>query len=181
MRCSVLFLCLLCLLCAPVMAQDKTNAAAAGEEVKIESNYDKAKDETTIEFTQLRITSSDEQQVLLSVSAVYPGHKLKKPEDVKDIIFILSVISTRAYRYPDIMAMQVTADGKKLPELLMLNLDKRRMDEDYLETIGTRMKYEIFKRLTQAKTVELRLHTLTLKLDESQITKLRELEALLHQ
>jgi hypothetical protein len=179
MKHLVLFLCIAYSFCAPVIAQDKTNAAdsvVTSDEGKIESKYDKAKDETTVEFTQLEIAHSAEQQVFLSVSATYPGQKPKKPED---IVVVISVASTQGYKYPDIMTMQVTADGKKLPEVLMLNLDKRRMGEDYLETIGTRMKYEIFKRLTQAKTIELRLHGLTLQLNESQITTLRQLEALL--
>ena len=180
MKHLVLFLYIAYSFCAPTIAQDKTNAApsvVASDQVKIESKYDKAKDETTIEFTKLEIARSAEQQVFLSVSAFYPGQKPKKPED---IVVILSVASTQGYKYPDVMTMQVTANGKKLPEVLMLNLDKRRMGEDYLETIGTRMKYEMFKRLTQAKTVELRLHGLTLQLNESQIIKLRELEDLLH-
>ena len=186
MKHLILFLCIACLFCAPVTAQDKTTATAtsaasdiASDEVKIESKYDKAKGETTVEFNKLEISHSAAQQVFLSVSATYPGQKPnQQPED---IIFILSIASAQGYKYPDMMAMQVAADGKKLREVLMLNLDKRRMEEDYLETIGTRMKYESFKRLAQAKTVELRLHGLTLQLNEAQITKLRELEALLHQ
>lgn len=175
MKHLVLVLCIASLFCAPVMAQEKTGT---DDEVKIETKYDRAKDETTVEFTQLQIAQSAEQVVFLSVSAIYPG---QKPKKLEDIIFVISVVSTKGYRYPDVMAMQGTADGKKLPDILMLNLDKRRMGEDYLETIGTRMKYEVFKRLTQARTAELRLQNLTLQLNESQIAKMRELEALLHQ
>jgi hypothetical protein len=179
MRHLLLVLFIACLFCAPVPAQEKAGAATSdgtGDEAKIETKYDRAKDETTVEFTQLQIAQSAEQLVFLSVSANYPGQKPKKPED---IVFIISVASTKGYRYPDVMVMQGTADGRKLPDTLMLNLDKRRMGDDYLETIGTRMKYDVFKRLTQAKTVELRLQNLTLQLNESQIAKMRALEALL--
>lgn len=177
MKHSVLVLFIACLLCAPATAQEKGGAPAsdgAGDGVKIETKYDRAKDETTVEFTQLQIAQSAEQIVFLSVSANYAGQKPKKPED---IIFVISVASTKGYRYPDVMVMQGTADGKKLPDTLMLNLDKRRMGDDYLETIGTRMKYEVFKRLTQSRTVELRLQNLTLQLNEAQVAKMRELEA----
>ena len=185
MKHLTLFLSITCLFCTSVIAQDKTNAATgsgasdvATDEIKVESKYDKSKDETTVEFTKLEIAHSAEQQVFLSVTATYKG--LKPKQQPEDIIVIISVVSAHGYKYPDIMAMQVVADGKKLEQVLMLNLDKRRMYEDYLETIGTRMKYEIFKRMTQAKIVELRLQDLTLQLDEAQIAKLRELETLLH-
>src|SRR5215216_4271900 len=165
-----MLLCAACLACAPVIAQDKANAPASApasgvedDEVKVESEYDKAKDETTVEFTKLKLAQATSRQVFLSVSATYAGRKPKRqPEDVT---FIVSVVSAQGYKYPDMMGMQSVADGKKLPAVLMLNLDKRRLGEDYLETIGTRMKYEILKRLAQAKTVELRLHDLTIQLD----------------
>jgi hypothetical protein len=185
MKHLTLFLCVAFLYCMPVIAQDKAKVAVApatsdekDDEVNIKTKYDKSKDETTVEFTKLEITHSAEQQIFLSVSATFEGQKPKKQPE--DIIVILSVASAHGYKYPDIMKMQVAADGKKLPEILMLNLDKRRMGEEYLETIATRMKYEIFKRMSQAKTIELKLQDLTLQLNEAQITKLRELEALLH-
>jgi hypothetical protein len=186
MKYLILSFCAVCLcvgLPAVTNAQAKTSTPPAAESgaqnvAKVEAKYDKEKNETTVELQQLDIAGSQTQKVLLSVSASYAGQKPKQPPE--DIIFIVSVISAQGYKYPDMMALQVTADGKKLPEVLMLNLDKRRLDEDYLETIGTRMKYEIFKRLTQAQAVELRLPNLTLQLNETQIAKLRELEGLLH-
>jgi hypothetical protein len=113
----------------------------------------------------------------VSVSATYAGRTLK--QQLEEIVFILSVVSTKSYRYPDIIQMQVTADGEKLPPVLMLNLVKSPFDADYLETIASRMRYETFKRLTQARTVELKLNDLTLQLDQTPIAKMRELELLL--
>ena len=174
-----------CVLATGAIAQDKAGSTAppteqniSTEDAKITSKYDAAKNETTVEFGMLGLADTGKQRILLSVSATYAGQKPKKQPE--DIVFILSIASTQGYRYPDAMAMQITADGKKLPQVLMLNLDKRRLDEDYLETIGTRMKYEIFKRLTQANTIELQLHDLTLQFDKTQIAKMRELEELLH-
>lgn len=164
-------------------AQGRVGTAAVrdssdDEEAKVTSTYNEEKNETTVEFRMLGVATAGDQRVLLSVSASYAGRKPRsEPEDV---VFILSVASPGGYRYPDIMSMKVMADGKRLPEVLMLNLDKRRLEEDYLETIGTRMKYDIFKQLSKSKTVELTLKDLSLKLDETRIAKLKELDALLH-
>lgn len=189
MKHLALLLCAACLASTLVpvgAAQQRTTTASLASasqsegEVKVETKYDRAKNETTVEFQQLDLGGNQSQRALLSVSASYPGQqKPKKPPE--DIIVIISVVSARSYRFPDVMAMQVTADGKKLSPVIMLNLDKRRMDEDYLETIGTRMKYDLFKRLMQARAGEFQLSDLTLQLNESQIGLLRELDALLHQ
>jgi hypothetical protein len=147
------------------------------ESAKVESKYDQGKDETTVEFGRLALRGNETQRVFLSVSASYQGQKPKEPNDV---ILIISVLSSGGYRYPDMMAMQVLVDGKKSSEVLMLNLDKRKAEEDYLETIGTRMKYGQFKRLFQAKSAELQLQNLKLPLDETHLAKLRELDARFH-
>ncbi len=148
-----------------------------GESGKVASKYDKSKDETTVEVRQLSLTGNETQKVVLSVSASYKGQKPKEPED---IIVIISVLSSGGYRYPDMMAMQVLIDGKKASDVLMLNLDKRKADDEYLETIGTRMKYDLFKRLLKASSAELQLQNLRLPLDETLLVKLREMDALLH-
>lgn len=144
---------------------------------KVKSTYDKTKDETTVEFRQLPLKGNDAQRVFLSVSASYKGQKPKQPEDV---ILIISVLSSDGYHYPDIMAMQVLVDGQKVSETPMLNLDKRRADNDYLETIGTRMKYSLFQKLLKSASAELRLANLNPPLEATHVAKLRELDALLH-
>jgi hypothetical protein len=151
--------------------QDKPDA------VEINSTYDKKKNETEVKFTMLPLASNETQRVLLGMSASYKGQKPKAPEDV---IFILQVLSSGSYRYPDAMAMQVVIEGKKVSDVLMVNFDKRRLDQDYLETIGTRMKYDLFQRLLKASSAELRLGSLALPLEATQVTKLREFDALLH-
>lgn len=144
---------------------------------KVESEYDKGKDETTVEFKALSLPGNETQRVLLSVSGSYPGQKPKEPDVV---ILIISVLSSGGFRYPDIMAMKVVVDGKKSSEVVMLNLDKRTTEGDYLETIGTRMKYEQFKRLLKAKSAEFQLQNLLLPLSETHLAKLRELDARFH-
>jgi hypothetical protein len=164
-----------------VSAQGASATSPAGEmnaDAKATSSYNKAKNETTYEIKLLQIPAAA-QQVALSVSFTFAGEKFRKQPD--DVIFILSVVSPgAARRYSDMIAMKVTADGKKLPEVLMLNLDKRALGEsNYLETIGTRMKYDVFKKLSEAKSAALQLENTKLELSEAHLKKLAELEAMM--
>ena len=154
----------------------QSDAQDQSEITKVDSRYDKGKDETTVEFSQLALRGNETQRIFLSVSASYKGQKPKEPDDV---IVIVSVLSSGSYRYPDVMAMQVLVDGKKLSDVLMINLDKRKADDDYLETIGTRMKYDQFKRLLKASAAEFQLQDLRLPITDAHLAKLRELDALL--
>ena len=151
--------------------QDKTDDA------KINSTYDKQKNETELKFSMWPLGSNGTQRVLLGMSASYKGQTPKPPDDV---IFILQVLAKDNYHYPDAMAMQVVIGGKKVSDVLIVNFDKRRLDDDYLETIGTRMKYDLFQRLLKGPAPELRLGSLTLPLEATHLTKLREFDALLH-
>jgi hypothetical protein len=156
---------------SPVSAQETPDPT------KVTSTYDQSKNLTEIEFSQLPMKGNNEQSVFLSVTASYKGQKPKPPEEV---LFILSVISQQRYRYPDVLSMQVFVEGKKVSDVLMLNLDKRPLEESYLETIGTRMKYKVFQQLIKASSAELQLQNLKLALDASHLDKLRELDARLH-
>jgi hypothetical protein len=159
-------------------ADSKVSTADA----KVTSSYDEAKNQTIVEFRMLGIANTQTERVVLSVSATYQGRKPEKLPD--DVIFILSIASTKDNRFPKTMMMEITADGKELPQVLMLNANKRRLSEEdkrnYLETLVTRMKYEIFKQLMQAKSVILKLPDLTLQLDETRMAKMKELDNLLH-
>jgi hypothetical protein len=155
----------------------RANVQDKNDDAKINSTYDKQKNETELKFSMWPLGRNDTQRVLLGMSASYKGQTPKPPDDV---IFILQVLSQDNYHYPDAMAMQVVIGGKKVSDVLMVNFDKRRLDEDYLETIGTRMKYDLFQRLLKGPSPELRVGSLTLPLDATHLTKLREFDALLH-
>src|SRR5262245_21479935 len=131
--------------------------------VKVESTYDQTKDETTVEFRTLMLQETETPKVVLNISASYPGRKAKAPED---LIFVIQVLSTAGYRYPDTMTMRVSAEGRKLSDVLMINLDKRRADESYLESIGTRMQYDLFKQLLKLTSVQLELKDLKLSMGQ---------------
>lgn len=146
---------------------------------EIETNYDAAKNETTVGFQQLVVADSPAERLYLSVEGTYATRTPKNHPD--DIIFIISALSPNSYRYPNTMSLNINADGKQLPQVLMLNLDKRRAETSYLETIGTRMKYDIFLKIAQAKKVEMRLNETSITLTPQHLQKMRELSGLLHQ
>ena len=166
-------------------AQGKSGSAASAADsakktdtkTQITTEYDRSKNQTKIEIELLEFANTAPGTAFVSISTTFPGEKLKKqPEDV---VFILSLLSTGGYKYSDIIQMKVTADGVKVSDaVVMLNLDKRRADQDYLETIATRMKYDVFKQITQAKSVELQLENTKLQLNAAQLKKLSEFEAL---
>ena len=168
------------LFCAALLLQSSVPPVSAQETpdpTKVTSTYDQGKNLTEIEFSQLPMKGNNEQSVFLSITALYEGRKAKPPEEV---LFILSVISQQRYRYPDVMSMQVLVEGKKVSDVLMLNLDKRPLEDRYLETIGTRMKYKVFQQLIKASSAELQMQNLKLPLDASHLDKLRELDGRLH-
>lgn len=173
--CAAVFCCFLTL---AVVAQNKDGSTA---DAKITNSYDEAKKQTTVEFRMLGIANTETERVVLSVSANFHGKKIEKlPEDV---IFVLSIASLKENRFPKAMAMEITADGKKLPQVLMLNANTYKLsgedNRNNLETLVTRMRYDIFKQMMQAKSVKLELPDLTLALDETRMAKMQELDELL--
>lgn len=165
-------------------AQNEKNSGTSADrtveitdKVDVTSQFDKAKNETTVEFQMMGIANTSPQKILVSVSVTYPGEKLKSTPD--DVVFILSIASPGSYKYSDVMAMTVKADGKKLPDVLMINFVKERLDEEYLETVGTRMKFDTFKKIAKAKAVEFQLENTKFQLTEGNIQRFAELLKLL--
>lgn len=151
-----------------------SDSKVSTDETEVRSNFDQAKNETTLEFKMMRIVYDGPQRILLSASTHFPGEKLKSRP--ADIVFILSISSPGSYKYPDIMRLKIKADGKDLPEVVILNLDKRKIGEtEYLETIGTRMKYDIFKKISEAKTVEMQLENTKFQLASGNIRRFADL------
>ena len=59
----------------------------------------------------------------------------------------------------------------------MLNLDQRKFSEnEFLETIGTRMKFDIFKKFVASKKVDFQMGDSQFEVGQSQISKLVEFE-----
>lgn len=148
----------------------KAQAADTSKEPEITTKYNDAKGETTIELRRIRLSSDNAKDSYLSVSVSFKGKELVSRPD--DVIFIVSVISEGSYKYPDSMSMKMAGDGKNLPDILMLNLDKRPLEKDFLESIRTRMKYDVFKQLSNFKSVKLQLDKTTFQVNETQLALL---------
>ncbi len=144
------------------------------DEVDVTSSYDRTKNQTTLEFRMMGVPNTQPQKILLSASTVFDGERIKSlPED---IVFIISIASPGSYKYPAVMKLKIKADGKDLPEVPILNLDKRKLNEtEFLETLGTRMKYDLFKKIAQAKTVEMQVENTKFQLTPEGIKRFAEL------
>lgn len=169
---------LCCFLTLEAVAQNKDGSTA---DANVVTSYDEVKKQTTVEFRMLGIANNKTERVVLSVSATFQGQKPEKlPEDV---VFIISIASLKENRFPKVMIMEITADGKKLPEVTMLNANKNKLSDDdkrnNLETLVTRMRYDVFKQMMQAKSVKLSLPDLILDLDETRMAKMQELDKFL--
>jgi hypothetical protein len=153
-------------------------AQSGADEPEVETRYNKDKDETEIEITQIPISVDNSKLAFLGVTAVFKGQKVSKPDF---ILFIVSVISVGNYKYPSINQVVLTSEGKSFGEIVMLNLDQRKLSEnEFLETIGTRMKFDIFKKFLASKKVSFQMGTSNFQVGESQISKLIEFEKVIN-
>jgi hypothetical protein len=178
-RCVLAFALLLSSYFAISAQEPAASSQAAGESSgpTIETKFDSAKNETTVGFRMLQITGSETQKLLISVQATYATQTPKDHPD--DVVFIISALNT-AYRYPDVNRLNITVDGKRLDPVLLLNLDKRPAEPLFLETLGTRMKYDVFMKLTKGKSVQLEFSETSFALRDSDLALLAKLADLLH-
>jgi hypothetical protein len=164
------------------LAQVQPTASQSGEHTdgnssRIETKFDSTKNQTTVELKG-QIIGTATEKLWISVDGTYATQTPKKhPEDV---VFIISAMNKTGYRFPDINSLIITIDGKRLGPVLLLNLDKRASGEDYLETLGTRMKYDVFMQLVKGKKAEKQFGKLSFELDEQQLAKLKQVADLLH-
>ena len=157
----------------PGLSPDKPNDLP-----KIETKFDKAKNETNVEFRLLLIIDTETDKLLISVNATYSTQTPKThPEDV---VFIVSTLNKIGYRYPDVLALNIIADGQRLSPIVLLNLDKRAAVGEYYETLGTRMKYDVFMRVAKAKAVQMQFSTASFELNDRHLAVLHKFADLLH-
>lgn len=153
----------------------QTSTRSAGP--KVEKKFDSAKNETTVGVRMLQVTGTETQKIVITAEATYATDSPKKhPEDV---LFIISALNT-SYRYPTVNSLLITCDGKRLAPVLLLNLDKRPAEPLFLETLGTRMKYEVFMKLAKAKSVQMEFADTSFALADSHLALFGELADLLH-
>jgi len=85
-----------------------------------------------------------------------------------------------SYRFPDINQLTITCDGKRLAPILLLNLDKRPAEPLFLETLGTRMNYDVFMKVAKARSVQMEFADTSFTLSDSHLALLGELADLIH-
>jgi hypothetical protein len=158
-------------------AGPSAQARLQGAQPKVEKEFDSAKNETTVGFKMLMIRGTETEKLIISAEATYATESPKKhPEDV---VFIISALSP-SYRYPDINQLTITCDGKRLSPIVLLNLDKRPAEPLFLETLGTRMKYDVFIKLAKARSVQMEFAETSFALTDSHLALLSELADLMH-
>ena len=155
---SLVFVALICF-AAEVNAQSSTDDFTG----KIETKFDQGKNETELELTYIPVTTEKANMAILDVSISFTGKKLTiKPDDV---IVVLAVVNKKDHKYPDINEVTLNSGANKLGQVVMLNLDQRKYSgTEILETMGTRMKMEIFHKLATSK------QAVTFKIAESTFT-----------
>jgi hypothetical protein len=164
-------------------AQDHPTATQSGEragdnEPGIETKFDRIKNETNVGLRLLLILSTETDKLLISVDGTYATQA--PTQHPGDVVFIISVMNKTGYKYPDLMALNITADGKHLSPVSLANLDKRTVEGDYYETLGLRMDYDVFMQLATAQEADLQFSQTSIALKNKHLAKLRELANRLH-
>lgn len=153
--------------------QDRTNG-----DVKIETKYDRSKNETTVSLEYMQLLDPSTNDLSLNVKAKYATNSPEKPP--KDVTLIFISISLKGFKYPDVSLLTVVADGKHLPAKRAARLSKSIDGNIYVEAIATIMRYDDLVQIVRAKTVEMQLHQTQFQLRDQHLQKLRELARLLH-
>ncbi len=158
---------LILMICPAFGLGDTTSTQSADESASlpgIETTYDREKNVTTIGFKKLLIRSNETEKVFLNIEAEVPSQT--PTTNPADVIFIIQVLNKKGYRYPEINELKITCDGKQLAPVVLLNLDKRSAGPDYLETLGTRMKFSTFMAMVKAGKIEMGFSDLSLSLGD---------------
>ncbi len=145
---------------------------------KVETSYDTAKGETTIEMRNIPLTGDNAGKYRnFNVSTVFKGKTLaSKPVDV---LFIVQVVNVKGHRYPDQNSVTLKSNDSEIGKVVLLNLDQRDFPEttDILETLGTRMPIGLFQKLTSSKQpVVFKVAETTFTIATANLSNLAELE-----
>jgi CHAT domain-containing protein/Tfp pilus assembly protein PilF len=120
----------------------------------------------------MKVLKKPDEQWHLRLTGPYPAGAPKNPPE--RVGLGVSVLSTKGYRFPDVSALTFVADGERLPAVFMLRLDKRMNGAEFMETLVTRVNYELFERIAFARTVEMRLYDTDFQLNTTKAQKMRE-------
>ena len=143
-------------------------------EGKLTTKYDAGKDETEISINYLPIKATASNKVFMHLSVTFSGKKLKSKPD--DVILVMSVVSLKNHRYPDINQVNLASEGKSISKMILLNLDQRKFsDTEIFEPLGTRIETNSLKKLGQTKApIEFKINNGLFTIDRDVIAKLAE-------
>jgi len=159
-------------------AKESPSQSPGASQPTIKTKFDNVKGETTVGLDQLLVIGTETEKLLISVEATFATQAPKNhPED---IVFIISVLNFKSYRYPDTNTLIISRDGERLLPVLLLNLDKRAADNFFLEILGTRMKYDVFMQLAKGKNVQMQFAETSFALRDDHLALLRKFADLLH-
>lgn len=142
---------------------------------KIETTYDTAKDLTTVQLAPVKISGEKEKYHSLHMMASFsfPGHEVKRPSIIN---FELQTVVKVRLLDSDLYVVFVI-DGETIHlsssrSAIFRPIPGRRwMGERFV----FRMPYEMFLKITRAKTFELKFDGVRFEVGEPQIQALREL------
>lgn len=133
---------------------------------------DKAKNQTFFQV-QERGISNPGPKIILNASQTVPETGIAATPE--DIMFTIQIASPDRYKYPDSIAMKVKIDGKAIPDIKISPLDKRIEGKNYLETLGTRMNYDVFRAIANAKSVEFKVDGMVITVGADKLAKFADL------
>lgn len=141
---------------------------------KVETKYDVAKDESTVQFAPLKLGGENGKYHSLHsvVSYKYPGQIRRQPEFVT--FKLQTVVKARKLKVD--LYVQLLVDGEKI------FLSSNRWAEKNVvpgkpwmsEHIALRMPYEVFEKITKAKSFAIQMDDVTFQVGESELEQLRQ-------
>ncbi|SRR5229473_8316044 len=144
----------------------------AGE---IKNKYDRFDDTTTVSLSFLQLNENSEQTLYLGLVNVYKGASPRQlPEK---IAFSLMSASTVDYQLAARSSLRAIADGERVDLGNPTLINTQRIDALFVQVTSVVVDYPSFKKIVNAKHVEMRLDNTEFSLSDTQLAKLRQFEA----
>ena len=152
---------------------------------KIETKYDKFKDQTTVRLNPYYVQGTAPKLdptagIEITASFVYAGQKLNAPPDI--VSFGIVSASADAFKYEQDRGLIALVDGERIDLGQMEREDASYKkypyvisNRYYVETLSAPIKYELFLKIANAKIVEMQIGKKEFKLKDEHLEALRDL------
>lgn len=144
---------------------------------KIETNYDRSKDKTTVRLAPVQISGAKDKyhSLHMAPSFSYPGREARAPEVID---FELQTVVKGKLRV-DLYVLFIVNDEKIFLSSSRWGLKKGNLGRGWMgEHLVFRMPYETFQKIIKADSFEISLDGINFPVDDDQRNALRELEKL---